>query len=88
MLPHAAATLRHRPVRLENCGESLLGALGYTTVALDTTGGQLPARRLYESSGYREVGRGEGAAGFEVVLYEKPLTPRSASAARPPVRRR
>jgi hypothetical protein len=73
---------------LENRGEFLIGELDYTTLRLDTTVGQRRARRLYESSGYREVGRTTDPTGCEVVLYEKPLTPRSARAGEPPAQRR
>jgi ribosomal protein S18 acetylase RimI-like enzyme len=67
--------------------ESRARELGYTTLRLDTTVGQRPARDLYRSSGYREVGRTTDPAGFDLLLYEKPLTPRSARA-EPPAQRR
>jgi ribosomal protein S18 acetylase RimI-like enzyme len=47
--------------------------LGFTRLTLDTTVQQLPARRLYESAGYRETGRARDPRGFELVLYEKRL---------------
>jgi ribosomal protein S18 acetylase RimI-like enzyme len=44
--------------------------LGYRQLRLDTTVVQTAAQRLYRSSGYREVGRGQ-LAGMEVIYYEK-----------------
>jgi GNAT superfamily N-acetyltransferase len=55
--------------------ESRARELGYATLRIDTTVGQSPARRLYEASGYGEVGRALDRTGFEVVLYEKRLEP-------------
>lgn len=46
--------------------------LGYTTLHLDTSIVQLPARKLYEKNDYREVGR-DVYQGLEVILYEKRL---------------
>lgn len=56
-------------------------ALGYQTLHLDTSILQLPAQRLYEKNGFREVGRDtyQQATGndsyqpLEVILYEKQL---------------
>ncbi|GCE07233.1 GNAT family N-acetyltransferase [Dictyobacter aurantiacus] len=56
-------------------------ALGYQTLHLDTSILQLPAQRLYEKNGYREVGRThypqhvdrETHQLLEVILYEKSL---------------
>ncbi len=47
-------------------------ALGYRTLHLDTSILQLPAQRLYEKNGFREVGR-DIYQQLEVILYEKPL---------------
>ena len=44
--------------------------LGYTILYLDTTVGQVAARRLYEKNGYRETGRGR-AGPFECLFYER-----------------
>jgi ribosomal protein S18 acetylase RimI-like enzyme len=52
--------------------EARAHALGYTTLHLDTSILQLPAQRLYEKNGYREVGR-DVYNGLEVILYEKDL---------------
>ncbi len=52
--------------------------LGYRTLHLDTTIQQAAARRLYDKSGYREVGRGEWQGTdeiWEVIWYEKDLAP-------------
>jgi len=46
--------------------------LGYRTLRLDTAEVQVAARRLYETAGYREAGRGE-LAGFDVIYFEKSL---------------
>ena len=46
--------------------------LGYRKLRLDITIRQAPARRLYASAGYREVGRGQ-LAGVEVVYFAKSL---------------
>jgi GNAT superfamily N-acetyltransferase len=45
-------------------------ALGYGTLHLDTTVGQIAARRLYEKNGYRETGRGM-VGPFECLYYER-----------------
>jgi GNAT superfamily N-acetyltransferase len=55
--------------------------LGYRILHLDTSLLQLPARKLYEKNGFREVGRDyfqqqTGADTYqplEVILYEKPI---------------
>ncbi|HEX9058310.1 MAG TPA: GNAT family N-acetyltransferase [Ktedonobacterales bacterium] len=52
--------------------EARARALGYTTLHLDTSVGQAPARKLYEKNGYREVGR-DHYQDLEVILYEKHL---------------
>ncbi len=44
--------------------------LGYTTLHLDTTVGQVAAQRLYEKNGYRETGRG-WVGPFECLYYER-----------------
>ena len=48
------------------------GELGYKRLRLDTAVTQTAAQRLYESAGYREVGRGQ-LDGSEVVYFEKTL---------------
>jgi ribosomal protein S18 acetylase RimI-like enzyme len=48
--------------------------LGYRTLRLDTTVKQVPAQRLYESSGYREVERARDPAGQDIIFFEKELT--------------
>ena len=52
--------------------EHRAGELGYRQLRLDTTVMQTAAQRLYESAGYREVGRGQ-LAGVEVIYFEKSL---------------
>lgn len=52
--------------------EARARALGYKTLHLDTSVVQLPAQKLYEKNGFREVGR-DVYQGLEVILYEKPL---------------
>jgi ribosomal protein S18 acetylase RimI-like enzyme len=47
--------------------------LGYQTLHLDTSILQIPAQRLYEKNGFREVGR-DSYQGLEVILYEKQLS--------------
>ena len=47
--------------------------LGFRKLRLDTTVAQTAAQRLYESAGYRQVGRGQ-LAGAEVVYFEKTLS--------------
>ncbi len=46
---------------------------GYKTLHLDTSVVQVPAQKLYEKNGYREVGR-DIYQGLEVILYEKELS--------------
>ena len=58
--------------------EARARALGYKTLHLDTSVVQLPARRLYEKNGFREVGR-DRYQGLEVILYEKELEDPSLS---------
>jgi GNAT superfamily N-acetyltransferase len=52
--------------------EARARALGYKTLHLDTSVVQIPAQKLYEKNGYREVGR-DIYGGLEVILYEKQL---------------
>ncbi|MBE3557881.1 MAG: GNAT family N-acetyltransferase [Ktedonobacteraceae bacterium] len=52
--------------------EARARALGYQTLHLDTSILQIPAQRLYEKNGYREVGR-DVYQDLEVILYEKHL---------------
>ncbi|HZU67744.1 MAG TPA: GNAT family N-acetyltransferase [Ktedonobacteraceae bacterium] len=52
--------------------EARARAMGYKTLHLDTSILQIPARKLYEKNGYREVGR-DNYGGLEVILYEKEL---------------
>ena len=58
-------------------GQTLLDALhrraaelGYGTLHLDTTVGQVAAQRLYEKNGYTETGRGR-VGPFECLYYER-----------------
>jgi ribosomal protein S18 acetylase RimI-like enzyme len=61
--------------------EASAHALGYQILHLDTSIFQIPAQRLYEKNGFREVGRrtyqqkvsGEIYQPLEVILYEKQL---------------
>jgi len=53
--------------------EARARALGYQTLHLDTSILQIPAQRLYEKNGFREVGR-DLYQGLEVILYEKQLS--------------
>src|SRR5579884_1248208 len=61
--------------------EARARARGYRTLHLDTSILQIPAQKLYEKNGFREVGRdryrqqvGEDAyQQLEVILYEKQL---------------
>lgn len=61
--------------------EARARVLGYQTLHLDTSILQVPAQRLYEKNGFREVGRdkyqqetGKGQYQLlEVILYEKQL---------------
>ena len=52
--------------------EARARAMGYTTLHLDTSVVQVPARKLYEKNGFREVGR-DTYHDLEVILYEKQL---------------
>ena len=52
--------------------EARARAMGYTTLHLDTSILQVPARKLYEKNGFREVGR-DKYQDLEVILYEKQL---------------
>ena len=47
--------------------------LGYRRLRLDTTIIQTAAQQLYQSAGYRQVGRGQ-LAGVEVVYFAKSLS--------------
>jgi GNAT superfamily N-acetyltransferase len=61
--------------------EARAQALGYRTLHLDTSILQIPAQRLYEKNGFREVGRDrykqqvgqDTYQQLEVILYEKQL---------------
>lgn len=61
--------------------EARARALGYRTLHLDTSILQLPAQKLYEKNGFREVGRDQYQQEvdrntyqpIEVILYEKQL---------------
>jgi len=61
--------------------EARARALGYQTLHLDTSILQIPAQRLYEKNGFREVGRDsfQQEVGrdiyqqLEVILYEKQI---------------
>ena len=44
--------------------------LGFRTLTLDTTAGQVAAIRMYTKAGYEEVARGR-KLGFEVMTFEK-----------------
>jgi ribosomal protein S18 acetylase RimI-like enzyme len=57
--------------------EARARAMGYTTLHLDTSVMQAPARKLYEKNGFREVGR-DTYQGLEVILYEKHLEEQSS----------
>jgi ribosomal protein S18 acetylase RimI-like enzyme len=70
----------HPDFQRQGIGQSILsrleeaaGRIGYRTLTLDTTAGQIPARRLYEKNGYTEFKRTHYKQ-FEVILYEKKLT--------------
>jgi ribosomal protein S18 acetylase RimI-like enzyme len=52
--------------------EHRAGELGYRQLRLDTPGVMTAAQRLYDSAGYRKVGRGQ-LAGAEVIYFEKTL---------------
>ncbi len=59
--------------------EARARVLGYQTLHLDTSLLQLPAQKLYEKNGFREIGRdtyqqqvgGDTSQPLEVILYEK-----------------
>jgi ribosomal protein S18 acetylase RimI-like enzyme len=61
--------------------EARARALGYQTLHLDTSTLQIPAQKLYEKNGFREVGRDsyrqqlgpDSYQMLEVILYEKQL---------------
>ncbi len=53
--------------------ETRARAMGYKTLHLDTSVLQVPAQKLYEKNGFREVGR-DIYHQLEVMLYEKQLT--------------
>ena len=46
--------------------------LGFRTLTLDTTVGQVAAMSMYMKSGYEEVSRGR-KFGFDVVMFEKQI---------------
>lgn len=52
--------------------EARARVMGYKTMHLNTSVVQMPARKLYERNGYREVGR-DKYRDLEVILYEKYL---------------
>lgn len=52
--------------------EARARALGYQMLHLDTSILQIPAQKLYEKNGFREVGR-KTYQQLEVILYEKQL---------------
>lgn len=52
--------------------EARARALGYKTLHLDTGVVQVPAQKLYEKNGFREVGRDRYGV-VDVILYEKQL---------------
>ena len=54
--------------------EARAQAHGYREIRLDTTEGQVAARRLYEGAGYRETGRRRQGR-FLFIDYRKPLGP-------------
>ena len=47
--------------------------LGYGTLRLDTTTTQLPAQRLYLSSGFEEVERSIGPDGHGIIIFQLEL---------------
>jgi ribosomal protein S18 acetylase RimI-like enzyme len=53
--------------------EARARANGYKTLHLDTSVVQVPAQKLYERNGFREVGR-DIYHDLEVILYEKELS--------------
>lgn len=50
--------------------ETKANALGYKKLHLDTTSKQLPAQRLYEKLGFKEVSR-QTLKDMELIFYEK-----------------
>ena len=54
------------------CLEHRARELGYRQLRLNTPVVMTAAQRLYDSAGYREVGRGQ-LAGAEVIYFEKTL---------------
>lgn len=56
--------------------EARAAELGFTLLHLDTSTLQIPAQRLYESTGYVAVRRGL-IRGLELIFYEKRLPARS-----------
>lgn len=52
--------------------EARARAMGYQILHLDTSVVQVPAQKLYEKNGFREVGR-DIYHDLEVILYEKEL---------------
>ena len=52
--------------------EERAGELGFRTLTLDTTVGEVAAMSMYAKSGYEEVARGR-KFGFEVVMFEKQI---------------
>ncbi len=60
--------------------EATASELGVRLLSLDTGVGQTAAQRLYERSGYRQVGRATLGA-FDQLLYEKELSGGSGTAA-------
>jgi ribosomal protein S18 acetylase RimI-like enzyme len=65
--------------------EARARVLGYQILHLDTSVLQLPAQKLYEKNGFREVGRAtyqqqvgkDASQPLEVILYEKQLGERT-----------
>ncbi len=53
--------------------EERAAALGYATLHLDTTVARVPAQRLYQGLGYRDVGRVTPSPDWECILYEKDI---------------
>jgi ribosomal protein S18 acetylase RimI-like enzyme len=53
--------------------EARIQALDYSEIRLDTTEGQVAARRLYEGAGYRETGRRQQGR-FLFIDYAKSLS--------------
>lgn len=81
--PDRAAVPRvrvHRDVQRRGFGRAIMQALetravelGYTTLHLDTTVTRVAAQKLYQSLGYREVGRLDDNPDCICILYEKRL---------------